>query len=753
MNYEEAEKNLNTLITWYKNNSENLNEADTRFKLIDRLFCECLGWNKDDIKLEERVITTDKYCDYVFIDVHKLMIAEAKRENINFEIPISDKNRTIYLLASLCRANDNLKKAVDQVYEYCHRQGVQFGIVTNGHQLIAFVASRNDGQPPLEGKALVFSSLKEMKDNFIDLWQALSKTAVLKNSLYQLLTNGEIIDIPLKLSRGILEYSHYKKRDEFQEELKNLSELIFQDVITEPDIETDFYRYCYCLTDNVSEYNLISKRILETRYSEISNKGTRVSKINSLIEKTESDIKSIPELPTLRPIIIIGDKNVGKTAFIKNFINIEAKDLLNKSINLYIDLQIQGNLEKDLKTFISNEITRQLEENYQNNIKERAFVRGVYRKELENFSKTIYGGFKKTNPNKYLEEEIKFLEEKINNNPNNHIKRSLKHIIKRNKNVVIFLDNADQRSEEDQRQTFLTAQELAQDWGITIFVTMRPEVFSLAKEKGLTKDYYSTVFSIQPPPIDEVIRKRLQFALKLTTGEIKASLLPKNVIVKLNNLKSLIEIHLDAIQNQTEIKKFFENICAGDVTLSLDLLKDTFSNPHVKQTKLLDYLLENGHCAIRFHEFLKGAILGDFNYYQPNKSPIANIFDISSPDGKEHFIIPLLLSYLDKYSTIKDGFVEIRTIYENLQSLGFKPYQINNSIAKCIEKRLIEQHQETGDQEKNKLIIRINSRGAYHLKVLCSDFNYVDAIIIDTPILNQDIKLSDAKTLEEKIKR
>ena len=33
------------------------------------------------------------------------------------------------------------------------------------------------------------------------------------------------------------------------------------------------------------------------------------------------------------------------------------------------------------------------------------------------------------------------------------------------------------------------------------------------------------------------------------------------------------------------------------------------------------------------------------------------------------------------------------------------------------------------------------------------DFNYVDAIIIDTPILNQDIKLSDAKTLEEKIKR
>ncbi len=49
--YEECRKNLENLIAWYK--PEHSNEADTRFKVIDRLLFECLGWSKDDVMMEE----------------------------------------------------------------------------------------------------------------------------------------------------------------------------------------------------------------------------------------------------------------------------------------------------------------------------------------------------------------------------------------------------------------------------------------------------------------------------------------------------------------------------------------------------------------------------------------------------------------------------------------------------------------------------------------------------------------------------
>jgi len=67
----------------------------------------------------------------------------------------------------------NLKQAIEQATRYCGSRGVPFGAVTNGHQLVAFVAVRNDGAAPLDGRALVFSSLEVMLAHFLDLWQAL----------------------------------------------------------------------------------------------------------------------------------------------------------------------------------------------------------------------------------------------------------------------------------------------------------------------------------------------------------------------------------------------------------------------------------------------------------------------------------------------------------------------------------------------------------------------------------------------------
>jgi hypothetical protein len=55
--FEQGENNLRSLITWYAANvnDQNRNEATTRIQLIDRIFFECLGWEKENCVAEENI--------------------------------------------------------------------------------------------------------------------------------------------------------------------------------------------------------------------------------------------------------------------------------------------------------------------------------------------------------------------------------------------------------------------------------------------------------------------------------------------------------------------------------------------------------------------------------------------------------------------------------------------------------------------------------------------------------------------------
>jgi hypothetical protein len=101
-----------------------------------------------------------------------VLIIEAKREGNAFGLP-AGSTRQKYSIASLMKDYPELKKTIKQVSNYCWERGVPYAAACNGHQIVAFVATRNDGVRPLEGQALVFPSLQYMLDKFLHLWQSL----------------------------------------------------------------------------------------------------------------------------------------------------------------------------------------------------------------------------------------------------------------------------------------------------------------------------------------------------------------------------------------------------------------------------------------------------------------------------------------------------------------------------------------------------------------------------------------------------
>lgn len=82
-----------------------------------------------------------------------------------------------------------------------------------------------------------------------------------------------------------------------------------------------------------------------------------------------------------------------------------------------------------------------------------------------------------------------------------------------------------------------------------------------------------------------------------------------------------------------------------------------------------------------------------------------------------------------------------------MQNYGFSVTQTENNLRLLTNRKLIETSQRVTFEEDEEGILfgelprqfRITSIGAYHLKKWIGNFAYLDAMVFDTPIFNEDL--------------
>lgn len=144
--------------------------------------------------------------------------------------------------------------------------------------------------------------------------------------------------------------------------------------------------------------------------------------------------------------------------------------------------------------------------------------------------------------------------------------------------------------------------------------------------------------------------------------------------------------------------------------------------------------------VISYHEFIRAIIYKDNSYYYPDATQIVNLFDLTQVDFKEHFILPTILDFFSRSSSKgeNEGFRGSQSLVKYLQDLGFNSDQIETAIIRSLSKDLIEaegrKKPSFGDPLPTNL--RLTTVGSYHIHKLIGTFVYVDAVVIDVPILD-----------------
>lgn len=231
--------------------------------------------------------------------------------------------------------------------------------------------------------------------------------------------------------------------------------------------------------------------------------------------------------------------------------------------------------------------------------------------------------------------------------------------------------------------------------------------------------------------------------------------MPSGISLVSKSLESYLRMLIHAFESQTEVIEFIDNMCAGNVREALNYVGSFVGSGHVDSQKILSIMERSGMYLLPLHEFLRAVIHKDAEYYNPSDSPIPNFYDITSDSSMEHFSLLLLLDYVERAGQVggSHGFVQRKSLLSYMQSAGFNAEQVLPQIGRAFDKNLLASPEGLKAEGSDRM--RITSAGAYSRKKLCGLFSYLDAIIVDTPIVDPSFRgsIRDARSFEDRMDR
>lgn len=730
------------------------NESTTRLRAIDTILFDVLAWDKKAVD-SEKYCRAEGYADYVLsINNIAALVIEAKRSSIDFVLSDQSFENRPYVFGVLAAECPSATKALQQAIGYAATLGSRYVAICNGHQWLLTVTFLPD--QPLDSKLVyVFESFDAITKRFGTFWDCFSPQGLVHNAVAKDLLDTLKLPAPAKLSSFIPGYPVPATRNIFQNELSYILEYVWQ-IMSQEEGTTDFVQHCYVNPSSHEDILALVKELIEKRKTEDALLGKyEVESIDRLPYK-------LAHLPAERPFVVLGEVGRGKSSFLRHLRFVAAKDGLASYIQIEFNFLDRPDKASEIPDLVYQEIERQLREVYQIEIYENSFVRGVLHGDLQRLRRTPRGTALFENAQRYKELELEEIE-KIQADRHSYLAKVFHHLKKgRQCSLALFFDNLDRRDSDIQEQAFLKASAIARDWAGLVFICLRPNTYYKSQESGVLDAIAPTTFTVGQPDLSLVLKRRFAYAKRIAEGQSMdegffKTVSNRNVSLDLPRVAELLEGCEFAAWKRGGIIPTLEAVSNGNLRRLIDFTKRILCSGHLDTKKILSRITETGHYYIPDFEGVKTLLFGDYMHYDPSKSPFVNLFDVRHADATEHFLRLATLLYLARVppDTSTGGYVKLADLITYLSTFGYSQNIAINDIGILLEKQCIRKGIDTDNAIATGDSVRITSLGKYHLYTLASMFQYLDAVLIDTPILDDNLRkrILDVHNITDRLAR
>lgn len=739
-NYDIAYKNLKEFENVYSAFKEiDLSETDTRSKILDKLLIDVLGWTEFDIEREGWVRVG--YFDYELKTSAFQFVIEAKKNFVDFKLPKKGnevKVNTIY--------NGN-KEVIDQIRQYIFERGLSYGVITNGTQYIISQFSNSIGKDWKEEKCIIFKDISDIKQNFDKFYDLLSRESVTNYGRLKINKTSNVAKTIVK-DHSLKRKSFELVRNQISQQLIPIINKVFEEIYNTESLEgKKILQDCYVENKDVKKYNSELGFIFADNPPTFD---TRIIPVQNT-EKTQEQLKDqiftdVNVLPD--PIILIGTAGAGKTTFIKYFTEV----LLSKNHKknrplIYLDFRLYTSQTIRDTRFVYDNIIKQLENSYPElNLNKFNVLKTIYKNEIDKKKQGTWSYFV-TNEDKINEAIANLIDERQKDTINHLLAITTYLLHQCHKRICVLFDNADQLNESDQKEVFLLGNSINRNLKAVAIISLREGYFYKWKNKPPFNAYQSIVYHITAPPYRKVLEKRINYVMtRFDFQPIELNAENKQVKFQKGSLEHLFKNLYKTLfkSHNSDVMEFLEETSYPNTRQGLENFKSFLLSGHSKITEYMSFEYGIGQ-GIPIWEFFKSVALDSNYYYETSKSKIINIF-YPSKNNTNHFTKIRLLNYLFhklKISSKKIEYFPVTEITNEFLKAGYSIDIIEEEIQDLFDFKLVSTSEYSEDIEEefrieSNSLISITSVGVFYMKSLINRFHYLDLILQDTPIYEDE---------------
>lgn len=722
---------IQNLINDYPENK--LNEAESRFKIIDEILEKYLKWPKKSIYVEKYI--EGNRADYILKNKagKPILIIESKKQDVYFELPtnVNACNNFQKIQIDKLLTDDNIKDAVFQVKEYCEDLLCNYAAICNGHVWIIFKVTSSNGKPWKKLPAIVLKNLDYFKDDYTSAVNLLGYHSILDEDSLQnnVGVSKRVYSEIFYPKRNITAYDTPVNSNPYANSFVVLGRKYLGQI---PESDSDFMENCY--VSNKGHYDKLQTNVQGFLYDSLTpffkNEGFREFSDNKEGGAFGNKIIQIIKQENLDNVMILfGGRGSGKSTFIKRFLFHQRPiefDIYSKIA--LVDLIDSPQTINELTKEIWNRVLKSID---QNNIRsgERSQILQLFMSEFEVFNKQILSGLSETDP-EYQKLVREFVGASLNDVKLFAEKISTDWKIK-NKGLIIFLDNMDQLSIDLQDVCYLTAVEIARKLSCLVIISMREERFYNAKAKGVLDAYHTPGYHLSAPVVPEVLIKRLKYIKeKLTyTPDIDFEFSIKSD-TDLSTIQDFLQICIYQLAKEnSNLSKFIRYATHGDVRQALEFFKGFISSGYTN----VDEISQRRYWTFQTHQVVKPMMAPDRIFYEESLSKIPNLYQLRSDNNSSHFTGLRILDLLDnKYGgKSSSGFIDAKFFVQEFEEKFSLKEDCENYLNIFLNKGLIESSNRLEEYNQSVDQIKITAFGKYMYEFLCFDFSYIDLICLD----------------------
>lgn len=667
----------------------NSNEATTRFKLIDNVLFDLLGWQKMDVKVEERVLEDGKtsFFDYVVSSGTHSFLIEAKRVSGQFNLPKVRKAP----LSGKWQQTGAAAEAIQQAKTYARTIGVGFCVVTNGISWVIFPVNRRDMVAYENSFAIVFPDIlytdPEDIREFADL---LSRESVIGGSLEnELLGSSRDQTEPRRLN-NIYDKSFSKvSRTSIFPAIEREIVTAFNEGLLNDNPE--LLDRCYVQTAERTRFDTRIQMYLNPREQVLKTSPIRpVSKkkdglaVRRLLTESTLTQRSIA-------LLTVGLVGAGKTTFLSYVSQVSAgkKFKVDKDKPsgcwIYCDFRDFSPVSSARDFIVSTVFDYITGHPYLNNYDKS--ISRAYEQEIESL---------KAGPLSLLVNNIDQFNKAVADLIVTDYKQKSPYVTKILKplagKVPVFLvvDNVDQiESVESQSQIFLEATALARSLNCNLVLAMRDVTYVKNRSSAVFDAFDFDAVYIDPPDIKAVLSRRFTVAAQLLQGRRVEFDGENGARVVVENGKLIIDMLSDSVLG-TDVGRLIEVAATGNTRLALQMTRQFLQYGYTSTGKAVGIYQRTGSYRLPPHEALRAILLGNQNIYREAFSVIGNPLDSYLARSGVQFLRLYLMSVLVLYSSENEfEGVSARTIYENCEAIGISRGDTHRVVSDLLNARFI----------------------------------------------------------------